>query len=159
MESAALIDEKCPDKTISFRFAEGSDGSHLFSAVERRGDRSRQRKHRVVVKVVDDKNLKLLWNYWGLSAEGERCIEDTPFESLPDCRTYRATATFIGRVDGVSKAVHAAHLKKSPFTAPDWKGFGDMGMFEAQIVAGSVEDVVAVEEPVKWTPALMEVPH
>jgi len=32
-------------------------------------------------------------------------------------------------------------------------------MFEAQIVARSVENVVAVEEPVKWTPALTKVPR
>jgi|GEM_PF-6790578 len=32
-------------------------------------------------------------------------------------------------------------------------------MSEAQIVAGSVENVVALEEPVKWTPALTEVPR
>jgi hypothetical protein len=62
-----------------------------------------------------------------------------------DCHLYRVTATFTGRVDGVSKKVHSAHLERSPTQPSDFKGFGQMGLFDAQLVVQSVKDVDAVE--------------
>jgi len=61
------------------------------------------------------------------------------------CAVDRVTATFNGRIDSVSKQLHEAHLKKSPSEPQDFKGFGQMGMFDAQIVVGIVEDVLAVD--------------
>jgi hypothetical protein len=69
-----------------------------------------------------------------------------PPPDLPDCTTYKVAATFIGRIDGVSKAIHAAHLKRSSQDTPDGKGFGHMALFDAQIVVQSVAKVVAVEK-------------
>lgn len=87
-----------------------------------------------------------LTRYLELSAKGAACADGPPPESLPDCTTYRVTATFTGRVDGVSKRLHAAHIKRSAFDHPDGKGFGHMGLFDAQIAVGNIENVVAVDE-------------
>jgi hypothetical protein len=84
--------------------------------------------------------------FWKLSAKGESCLEGPrPLESPPDCRTYRVTATFTGRIDGVSREIHEAHQNRSSRHQVDGKGFGHMGMFEAQLVVQSVENVVAVD--------------
>jgi hypothetical protein len=55
------------------------------------------------------------------------------------------TATFAGRIDSVSKQLHEAHLKRSPLEHNDGRGFGHMGMFDAELVVGLVEDVLAVD--------------
>ncbi|HXY25425.1 MAG TPA: hypothetical protein VEI73_12290 [Candidatus Acidoferrum sp.] len=71
---------------------------------------------------------------------------DSPFEPTPgDCAVDRVTATFTGRIDSVSKQIHEAHLKRSPFEHNDAKGFGQMGLFDAQLVVGLVEEVLAVD--------------
>ena len=53
---------------------------------------------------------------------------------------HRVTATFVGRIDAVSPEIHAAHLKRSPTDRPDYKGFGQMGLFDAQLVVQFVEN-------------------
>jgi hypothetical protein len=53
-----------------------------------------------------------------------------------DCSVDRVTATFTGRIDSVSKELHAAHLKQSPNEKHGFKGFGQMGLFDAQLVVG-----------------------
>jgi hypothetical protein len=55
------------------------------------------------------------------------------------------TATLVGRIDGVSKQIHATHRKRSPTDDPDFKGFGQMGLFDAQLVIGAVESDSVVE--------------
>lgn len=52
---------------------------------------------------------------------------------------YEVIATFVGRIDGVSPEIHAAHLKRSPMDRADHLGFGQMGLFDAQLVVQSVE--------------------
>ena len=98
-----------------------------------------------IVLVRDSSYIQLI-HYLELSATGESCTEGPPPpDAPPDCRTYRITATFIGRIDGVSKEVHRAHRRLTSNDRFDIKGFGDMGMFEAQLVVQSVENVVAVD--------------
>ena len=47
----------------------------------------------------------------------------------PDEYVYhRVTATFVGRVDGVSPEIHAFHLKRSEMDKADYLGFGQMGV-------------------------------
>jgi len=146
-ETSVLVDSQCTDKAIWFQFAGGAAAPELEAITQStRPMYARKDKPRVAVKLQRDANLELLRHYWETSAKGERCTENTPTNELPDCRTYRVTATFVGRVDGVSKAVHIARLKKSLGGPTDWKGFGHMGYFDAQIVASSVEDVEAAEE-------------
>jgi hypothetical protein len=64
----------------------------------------------------------------------------------PDKATFHhVTATFIGRIDGVSPAIHEFHLKRSPLDRADFLGFGQMGLFDAQLVVQSVENDAALD--------------
>ena len=151
--SILLGEEKCPDNGIWFVFADGSAPPELVATVTGKGTPgSRNSRGRVTppipVRLVKDSNLEELEHYWAISAKGEACAEGPPPAFPPDCTTYRVTATFIGRVDGVPKEVQAAHRKRSSQDPVDGKGFGQMGMFDAQIVIQSVEKVVAVDESV-----------
>jgi hypothetical protein len=89
-----------------------------------------------------------------ISAKGESCA-DVPRPTFPpDCHAYRVTATFIGRIDAVSTEVRAAHLRRSSRDPVDGKGFGHMGMFDAQLVVQSIDDVVAVDAAAAKAPIL-----
>jgi hypothetical protein len=151
-EYSILLDEAaCPDNGVWFVFADGSSPPELAATVSGRGTPGgRNSKGRVTapiaVQLVQDSNLEELQHYWGISAKGEACADGPPPPFPPDCTTYRVVATFIGRIDGVSREVHAAHLKRSSQGPVDGKGFGLMGMFDAQIVVQSVEKVVAIDE-------------
>jgi hypothetical protein len=147
-EYSVLLDEACPDRGIWFALADGSGPPELLASVTGKGTPgSRDSKGRVgppvSVRLTRDSNLEKLQHYWALSAKGEACANAPVSTQPPDCTTYRVTATFIGRVDGVSKEVHAARLKRSSSEGTDWKGFGHMGLFDAQIVVQSVDNVVA----------------
>lgn len=154
LEYSILLDEQaCPDNGIWFVFADGSAAPELAATVGGKGtpgshDSSGKLTPPLSVRLVRDSNLEELEHYWAISAKGESCADRPPPEFPPDCTTYRVTATFIGRVDGVSKEVHAAHVKRTSQDPMDRKGFGQMGMFDAQIVVQSVEKVVAVDESV-----------
>jgi hypothetical protein len=151
-EYSILLDEKtCPDNGIWFAFADGSAPPELAATVAGKGtpgsrDSSGRATPPLPERLIRDSNLEELEHYWALSAKGERCADGPPPAFPPDCATYRVTATFIGRVDGVSKEVHAAHVKRSSQSPVDGKGFGLMGMFDAQMVVQSVETVVAIDE-------------
>jgi hypothetical protein len=150
-EYSTLLDEACPDIGIWFTFADGSGPPKLAATVTGKGTPG-DRGHKgrltapIPVRLIRDSNLEELLHYWAISAKGEACAEGPPPNGLPDCTTYRVTATFVGRVDGVSKEVHAAHLKRTSPDSVDGKGFGQMGMFDAQIVVQSVDKVVALDE-------------
>lgn len=152
-EYSTLLDATCPHDEIWFAFADGSGPSELVAIVNGKGTAGRDDSNGrivppVAVRLVRDRNLEDLDHYWAISARGERCADGPPPASPPDCTTYRVTATFIGRIDGVSKEIHAAHLKRSSRDPVDGKGFGHMGMFDAEIVVQSVEKVVAEDESV-----------
>lgn len=53
---------------------------------------------------------------------------------------HQVSATFIGRIDGVSPEIHAFHLKRTPKDKLDFLGFGQAGQFDAQLVVKSVEN-------------------
>ncbi len=55
------------------------------------------------------------------------------------------TATFVGRIDGVSNQIHKAHQQRHPNTRPDFKGFGQMGLFDAQLVIQTIESDSFIE--------------
>jgi len=142
-EYSVLMDEHCPEKQIWFAFGDGSVPPQVLAYVNGRGSAPSS----LTVTLVKDKEYAELTRYLELSAKGAACADGPPPpESLPDCTTYRVTATFTGRVDGVSKELHAAHVRRSPFYHPEGKGFGHMGLFDAQIAVRNVENVVAVDE-------------
>jgi hypothetical protein len=59
--------------------------------------------------------------------------------------SYRVTATFVGRLDGVSPEIHDFHKKRSEHDRADFLGFGQMGLFDAQLVMQSVEGDAVLE--------------
>jgi hypothetical protein len=132
-------------------FADGSAPPQLEAIVNGTGTAGgRDSKGRQIppipVHLIRDANYTQLMHYLTLSAKGKACADGPPLAFPPDCTTYRVAATFTGRVDGVSKQVHEAHRKRSSGDQIDGKGFGHMGMFDAQIVVQSIENVIAVAE-------------
>ncbi|HKN77430.1 MAG TPA: hypothetical protein VJW94_19790 [Candidatus Acidoferrum sp.] len=99
----------------------------------------------IPVKLVRDAIYEKFEHYMTVKAEEKPCLDILSEPTPPDCGVDRVTATFLGRIDSVSKEIHTAHLKRSSFDHPDFKGFGQMGMFDAQLVLESVEDVLAVD--------------
>jgi hypothetical protein len=58
---------------------------------------------------------------------------------------HQVTATFVGRIDAVSPEIHALHQKRSPTDKADYLGFGQMGLYDAQLVVKSVERGATLE--------------
>lgn len=148
MEYSFLMDEHC---SIWLAFGDGSFPPQVEAFVIGNGiPGSRDSKGKlsppIRVQLLRDANYDELAKYLAVSAKGEACADEPPPDVLPDCTTYRVTATFTGRVDGVSKRIHEAHVKRASSERIDGKGFGHMGMFDAQLVVQSVQSVVAVNE-------------
>jgi hypothetical protein len=143
-EYSLLHSEECSDQ-IWFALGDGSGPPGLEVTVNGRGTPGATIPHGVrsppiPVRLIRDANFEKFESYLAKSAKvkpGRPCG--------PDCHLYQVTATFTGRIDGVSKDVHAAHLKRLPSQPSDSKGFGQMGLFDAQLVVRSVKDVEAVD--------------
>lgn len=97
------------------------------------------------VKWIRDSIFEKFQRYMTVKAQAKPCFDDLTRLTPVDCGVERFSATFIGRVDGVCKEIHAAHRKRSGNSNPDFKGFGQMGSCDAQLVVQSVEDVLAVD--------------
>jgi len=150
-EYSLLVDERCDTDPMWLAFADGSAPPQLEAIINGTGTAGdRDSKGRQIppipVHLIRDANYMQLMHYLALSAKGKACADGPPLAFPPDCTTYRVAATFTGRVDGVSAQIHEAHRKRSSRDQIDAKGFGHMGMFDAQIVVQSVENVVAVAE-------------
>jgi len=148
-EYSMLRDDSCSD-ALWFALADGSGPPGLVMIVNGTGRPGAKNSKGAAVKpipvqLIRDANFKKFQHYLTVKSEKKPCL-NSPFEPTPvDCAVDRVTATFTGRIDSVSKQLHEAHLKRSPFEHNDGKGFGHMGMFDAQIVVGIVEDVLAVD--------------
>jgi hypothetical protein len=150
-ERSLLVDERCDTNLMWLAFADGSVAPQLVATASGTGtaggrDSKGRRTPLIPVHLSRDANYTELMHYLAISAKGEACADGPPPTPPPDCATYRVTATFTGRVDGVSKQIQEAHRKRSSGDQIDGKGFGHMGMFDAQIVVQSVENVIAVDE-------------
>src|SRR6266404_112945 len=148
-ELSMLRAEGCDD-AVWFEFASGAAAVGLVATVKGNGQLGGKnvkgkRAPPIMVRLVQDSNFEKFQRYMAIKAAEKACDEDILAPSPPDCDVDQVTATFIGRVDSVSEEVHRARLKQPGNAAPDWKGFGLMGQFEAQIVVQSVENVVAVD--------------
>jgi len=150
-EYSLLVDERCDTDPMWLAFADGSGPPQFEAIVNGTGTAGgRDSKGRQIplipVHLIRDANHRQLMHWLALSAKGKACADGPPPTFPPDCTTYRVAATFTGRVDGVSNQVREAHRKRSSADQIDGKGFGHMGMFDAQIVVQSVENVGAVPE-------------
>jgi len=150
-EYSMLLDSECPDSSIWFALANnlGPPGlvvSSLGRATPGGRDSKGRKTPPLDVRLIRDANFEEFEHYLSLSAKGETCANEPALPLPPDCTTYRVTATFTGRIDGVSKEIHEAHLRRSPNDPSDRKGFGQMGLFDAQIVVQSIDRVVAEDK-------------
>ncbi len=148
-EYSTLDDPKCAEGLgIWFVFADGSGPPGLEMTVNGKGtpggkDLKGVRTPPIPVHLIRDAGYLELIRYLQLSAKGASCFDRPASPDVPDCTTYRVAAVFTGRIDSVSKATHAAHLRQSSQAPSDFKGFGHMGLFDAQLVVQSVENVEA----------------
>src|SRR5882672_104221 len=85
------------------------------------------------IKLVRDSNFEKFDHYMTVKSRAKPCLDDLTHPTPIDCGVDRVTATFTGRIDSVSKSVHEAHLKQSTNRTVDFKGFGHMGMYDAQL--------------------------
>ena len=163
-EYSLLVDGHCDTSLLWLAFADGSAPPQVEAVVNGNGTpggktaKDWQTPPRPV-HLVRDASFEELEHYLNLNAKAANCANGPApdLSHLADCKTYQITATFTGRIDGVSKSVHESHLKRKTGDGTDWKGFGHMGMFDAQIVVTSVEKVVAVDESGPRKPA--STPH
>jgi hypothetical protein len=151
METSALADERC-DADLWLDFASGSP-PQLVATVNRNGtpggkDATGRRIPPIPVHLVRDAGWEQLENYMRHNAKAADCIRGPApdLDHVSDCITYRITATFTGRIDAVSKSVFESRLKRNREGRIDRRGFGHMGLSDAQIVVRSVENVVVISE-------------
>jgi len=143
-EYSILHSESCSGG-IWFALADDSGPSGLRMivpghAVAGKQDSDGHREPPIPVKLIRDANFEKFDNYLRQSTVG------APWDPCgPGCHRYRITATFTGRIDSVSDEIHEAHLKKSPAEPSHGKGYGQMGIFDAQLVVQSMRGVEAVD--------------
>ncbi|MGA8408862.1 MAG: hypothetical protein WB680_16920 [Candidatus Acidiferrales bacterium] len=96
----------------------------------------------IPVKLVQDASFRRFERLVKAGAKADALSEKRNPDSID---FHRVSATFIGRIDGVSDDVHAFHLKRKPTDRADFLGFGQMGLFDAQFVMQSVENDAVLE--------------
>jgi len=140
-EYSMLSGDGCSD-SIWFNYASGDDsppglvvhvpGRAMPGAEDAEGRRIRP----VPVTLVRDRNFDRFQRLMKAKVKaGERSSRANPDEFI----SYQVTATFVGRIDGVSPEIHQFHLKRSDSDRADFLGFGHMGLFDAQLIMQSVE--------------------
>jgi hypothetical protein len=91
----------------------------------------------VPVKLVHDSKLEQFEKQTEAMAKADTDYEkEHPNQYVSHC----VTATFIGRIDAVSSEVHEFRKQHKPLEHSDGLGFGQMGLFEAQLILQSVVD-------------------
>jgi hypothetical protein len=92
--------------------------------------------------LVRDKNFERLQRLMKARAEAEERAEKRQPGGFV---SYQVTATFVGRIDGVSAEIHEFHKSRSEHDRADFLGFGQMGLFDAQFIMQSVEGDAVLE--------------
>lgn len=142
-EYSTLSDRKCDD-SIWFTMADGSGLPGLVATVSPRETRPRPAR-RISVRLARGARFEQLQRYLEQNDKGDACTQrPPPLSGPPDCTTYRIEATFTGRIDGISRQLRAARRRRQSPGASDGRGYGHMGLFDAQLVIEEVEEVVAL---------------
>ena len=149
-EYSLLEDEGCSDYAIWFVLADGTGAPGLGAIVNGNGKPGAKNSvpasiPPLFVKSIRDSKFEKFEHYMKVKAEAKPCFNPPTQPTSADCGVDRVTATFTGRIDSVSKALHEAHLKRKFGEETDGKGFGHMGMFDAQLVVERVYEVQAVD--------------
>jgi hypothetical protein len=146
-EYSVLDGDGC-SKSLWFTYGEGDSvpglvahvpGDSLPGAEDPEGKRILP----VPVKLVRDSSFRRFQNLMHARVKADARAE----KSTPDKIVFhRVTATFIGRIDGVSSGIHEFHLKRKPRDRADGLGFGQMGLFDAQLVVQSVQNDAVLDD-------------
>lgn len=96
----------------------------------------------IPVKLVENSNFHRFEELMRARVEADERSEKTNPDNFV---FHRVSATFTGRIDGVSDDVHGFHLKRKALDKVDYLGFGQMGLFDAQFILQSVENDVVLE--------------
>jgi hypothetical protein len=149
-EYSMLSGDGCPE-SLWFEYASDNDsppglvihvsGGALPGGEDEKGWRIRP----LPVSLVQDKNFEHFERLMKARVKAEQWGEKRhPGRFV----SYQVTATFTGRIDGVSREIREFHRKRSPLDSADFLGFGQMGLFDAQLIMQSVEgDAVLESEP------------
>jgi len=142
-ESSILTDPACGEQ-IWFALPDGSSPAAVGATVEQKQTTSK----RIPIHLVMDSAYEEINRYLKLNAKGNACLDEPASRSSepPDCTTYSIQATFTGRIDSVSRQVYLLHQKRTSADDPDFKGFGHMGFYDAQLTLQSVRNIVAVRK-------------
>jgi hypothetical protein len=100
------------------------------------------RIHPLPVSLVRDENFKRFQRLMKARVEAEERAERLQPGGFV---SYRVTATFVGRLDAVSREIREFHKNRSEHDRADFLGFGQMGLFDAQLIMQSVEDDAVLE--------------
>jgi len=147
-EYSLLAEEGCHEDGIWFRFADGPGlpGLKILTLPAHPDYAKATKTGSDSLPLTRDKNYFELMRRLQQSVKGNACADGLPPEFPPDCTTYQITATFIGKINSISQKTFASRKKQKPSTPVDGKGFGQMGMFSAEILAQSVSDIVLKED-------------
>ena len=113
-------------------------GGAMPGAEDEKGHRIRP----LPVSLVRDENFKRFQRLMKARVEAEERAEKRHPGGFV---SYRVTATFVGRLDGVSPEIHDFHKRRSDHDRADFLGFGQMGLFDAQLVMQSVAGDAVLE--------------
>lgn len=94
------------------------------------------------VSLVRDENFKRFQRLMKARVEAEERAEKRQPGVFV---SYQVTATFVGRLDAVSPEIHDFHKRRSEYDRADFLGFGQMGLFDAQLIMQSVEGDALLE--------------
>lgn len=148
-EYSMLDGDGCTD-SIWFAYGTGASPPGLVAyvpggAIPGGEDSEGKRILPVPVKVIRNSNFDRFQRLMNARVKADALSEKSNADKFV---FHRVTATFVGRIDAVSPEVHALHLKRPPVDKADFLGFGQMGLFDAQLVVQSIEnDAVLDKEP------------
>jgi len=147
-EYSLLAEEGCPEDGIWFRFADGSALPGLkILTLPAHPDSARAMK-----TGSDSRSLTRDNNYFALIRRLQPVVKANAFadgpppEFPPDCTTYRITASFVGKIHGVSQRTFENRKRRKQMAPVDGKGFGQMGIFSAEILIQSVSDIMLKDD-------------
>lgn len=145
-EYSELGAEGCPN-SIWFAYGNGEGSAGLVAYVNggaRPGAEDAEGRLilPIPVKVVQDLGFRRFERLMRARVKAdERSEKENPNKYV----FHRVSATFTGRIDGVTEDVHAFHLKRKATDRADFLGFGQMGLFDAQFILRSVGSDAALE--------------
>jgi len=147
-EYSYIASEECRDGVwFAYPDESGPVGLEAYvpgTALPGEKDSKGKLKRPIPVRLVRDHNLEVFEHYLHESKDRGRSWHwGAPCGA--DCHWYRVTATFTGRIDGVRKRKHEADGSVTVKGKRNYDGFGVMGMYDAQLVLQSVEDVTAID--------------